>query len=178
MMMPKGWKHLFGISLLATMKTSVTVVALALCLADSPLSAARRRAVAPPSALSREFVQLPASGTSLMAAGPDAWVDLNTVSQQAGSMGRSVRLRRQFGVRILRAGEVAWGTARVTARLSAPDGRSALRLDGQSLGNTPVVVTARAAVGALTIHTLEIEVSEAVSQGPLAASISWEVTSN
>ena len=92
-------------------------------------------------------------------------------------MGKSVRVRRQFGMRIQRAGGVAWGSARVTARLSAPDGRSSIRLDGQQLGSTPIVVNARAAVGSLTIHTLEIEVSEAVPQGPLSASISWEVTS-
>ena len=144
------------------------IIALALCLAASlPLYAARRRAAAPPgAALSIEFVDVPAAGTTLIAAGSDAWVDVKS----------SVRVRRQFGIRILRAGGVSWGTAMVTARLNSPDGRSSLRIDGQSLSSTPVVVSTRAAVGALSIHTLEIEVPESVAAGPLAASISWEVT--
>jgi len=160
------------------MKYSMKILVLALCLAVSlPLYAARRRAAAPPSAaLSIEFVDVPAAGTTLMAAGSDAWVDLKTVSQQAGSMGKSLRVRRQFGIRILRAGGASWGTAIVTARLDSPDGRSSLRIDGQVLGSTPIVVISRAAVGALTIHILEIEVSNSVPAGPLAASISWEVT--
>jgi len=160
------------------MKYSMKIMVLALCLAASlPLYAARRRAAAPPSAaLSIEFVDVPAAGTTLMAAGSDAWVDLKTVSQQAGSMGKSLRVRRQFGIRILRAGGASWGTAIVTARLDSPDGRSSLRIDGQVLGSTPIVVISRAAVGALTIHILEIEVSNSVPAGPLAASISWEVT--
>jgi hypothetical protein len=134
------------------------IIAIALCLAASlPLYAARRRAAAPTSAaLSIEFVDVPAAGATLTAAGSDAWVDLKTVSQQAGSTGKSVRVRRQFGIRILRAGGVSWGTAMVTARLNSPDGRSSMRIDGQPLSSTPVVVSARAAVGALSIHTLEI----------------------
>ena len=160
------------------MKYSMKILVLALCLAASlPLYAARRRAAAPPSAaLSIEFVDVPAAGTTLIATGSDAWVDVKTVSQQAGSTGKSVRVQRQFGIRILRVGEVSWGTAIVTARLDSPDGRSSLRIDGQVLGSTPIVVISRAAVGALTIHILEIEVSNSVPAGPLAASISWEVT--
>ncbi len=155
----------------------VAAVVLALSLAVTPLSAERRRTVAVPSgALSLEFVRVTAPGASVISTGSDAWVDLNTVSQQAGTMGESIRVRRQVGIRILRAGGVAWGTATVTARLNAPDGRSSLRVDGQLLGTTPIVVNARAAVGALTIHTLEVEVSDSVQQGPLSASISWEVT--
>jgi len=154
------------------------IVALALCIAVSlPLFAARRRAAAPlAGALSIEFVDVPAAGTKLIAAGSDAVVELNTVSQQAGSMGKSVRVLRQFGIRILRTGGVSWGTAIVTARLDSPDGRSSLRIDGKPIAGMPVVVDSRAAVGAMTIHTLEIEVPDSVTAGPLAASISWEVT--
>lgn len=176
--MPKEWKRSFGTSLEWVEHKSMKILALALCLAVSlPLYAGRRRAVAPPStALSIEFVDVPVAGATLTAAGSDAWVDLNAVSQQAGSMGKSVRVRRQFGIRVLRAGGVSWGTATVTARLDSPDGRSSLRIDGQALGSAPIVVSLRAAVGAITIHTLEIDVRDSVSPGPLAASISWEVT--
>jgi hypothetical protein len=154
------------------------MLAIALCIALSlPLYAARRRAVAPQAGvLSIEFVDVPAPGTTLITAGSDALVELNTVSQQAGSMGRSVRVRRQFGIRIFRKGGVSWGTATVTARLDSQDGRSSLRIDGKPVAGMPVVIDPRAAVGTVTIHTLEIEVLESVAAGPLAASISWEAS--
>jgi hypothetical protein len=161
------------------MKDSPDIVVLALCLLVAlPLHAERRRAATapPPATLSIEFVDVPAAGTALLAAGPDAWVDLKTVSQHAGATGKSMRVRRQFGIRILRAGGISWGTAMVMARLDAPDGRSSVRIDGRSVSSGPVVVDARAVVGAMTVHTLEIEVSDSVPAGPLAASISWEVT--
>lgn len=160
------------------MKYVMKMVALALCLAASlPLYAERRRAAAPPAgALSIEFVDVPAAGATFIAAGSDAWVDLNALSQKPGSTGKAVRVRRQFGIRILRAGGVSWGTARLTARLDSPDGRSSVRIDGQALGSTPLVINSRVAVGAMTIHTLEIEVPDSVAAGPLAASISWDVT--
>jgi hypothetical protein len=160
------------------MKDSLKIVVLALCLAVSlPLQADRRHAAAPPAdALSIQFVDVPAAGATLMTAGSDAWVDLKSLSQQAGSTGKSIRVRRQFGIRLIRAGGVSWGTATVTARLESPDGRSSLRIDGRPVAAAPVVIDARAAVGATTIHTLEIEVPDSVPSGPLAASISWEVT--
>jgi hypothetical protein len=160
------------------MKYLMRLVAIALCLVLSlPLYAARRRATAPPAGvLSIEFVNVPAAGTTFIAAGADAWVDMNTLSEKAGAKGKSVREQRQFGIRILRAGGVSSGTAMLTARLDAPDGRSSLRIDGQPLSRTPVVISSRAVVGAMTIHTLEIEVPDSVPAGPLAASISWEVT--
>jgi hypothetical protein len=157
---------------------TITALALALTVAASPVYAARRRTVTPTPAvslsLSIEFVDV--AGTALMAAGSDAWVDLDTVSQQAGSMAKSVRIRRQVGIRVVRAGGVSWGTATVTARLNATDGRSSVRIDGQAMGAAPTVVTRRAAIGALTIHTIEIEVASSATDGPLEASIAWEVT--
>lgn len=176
--MPKEWKHFFGTSFDWEMKYVMKTIALALIVTVSmPLYAARQRSAAPAAgALSIEFVDVPAAGTTLIAAGSDAMIELNTVSQQAGSMGKSMRVRRQFGIRILRSGGLSWGTAMVTARLDSPDGRSSLRIDGKPLAGMPVVVDARAAVGAMTIHTLEIEVPGSVAAGPLAASISWEVT--
>jgi hypothetical protein len=159
------------------MKYSVKIIALALCLVASlPLYAERPRTAPPVGALSIEFVYVPSAGPTLSAAGPDAWVDLSTVSKRAGSKDKSVRIRRQFGIRIVRAGGVSWGTAMVTARRDSPDGRSSLRIDGQTLSSRPVVINARAVVGVLTTYTLEIEVADSVPAGPLAASISWAVT--
>jgi len=71
---------------------------------------------------------------------------------------------------------VSWGTASVTARLTSQDGRSTLRIDGKPVAGIPVVIDARATVGVMTIHTLEIEVPDSVAAGPLAASITWEAT--
>jgi hypothetical protein len=159
------------------MQYSVKITALALCLAAAlPLYAERPRATPPAGALSIEFVDVPAAGATLVAAGSDAWVDLNTVSKRAGSKEKSVRIRRQFGIRIVRAGGVSWGTAAIAARLDSPDGRSSIRIDGQTLGSRLVVINPRATVGALTVYTLEIEVADSVPAGPLAASISWQVT--
>jgi hypothetical protein len=89
-------------------------------------------------------------------------------------MGTAVRVRRQFGIRIVKSG-VTWGTATVTARLNAQDGRSSVRIDGRLLAGQPVVIDSRAAVGSMTIHILEIEVPASAAEGPVAASISWEV---
>src|ERR1700674_6086978 len=102
------------------MEYSMKIVIVALCIAVSlPLYAGRRRVPAPPpAALSIEFVNVPAAVTTITAIGSDAWVDVNTVSQQAGSTGKSLRVRQQFGIRILRAGGGSWGTAMVTARLA------------------------------------------------------------
>jgi hypothetical protein len=134
------------------------------------------RPVAPASGvLSVEFVDMPAGNSMLLTAGSDAWVDFSAVSQQGNSRERSVRIQRRFAIRILRAG-VSSGLATLTARLQSQDGRALLRMDGQPLTSTPVVIDARAAIGAITVHTLEIEVRDTVAAGPLAASIFWEAT--
>lgn len=160
------------------MNASLQIGVFALCIAASlPLSAERRRAVTPSAGvLSIEFVDVSEHGTPLIAAGSDAWVELDTVSQQAGSAGNSVRVRRQIGIRILRTGGLPGGTATVTARLDSSDGRSSVRIDGQLLAGVPALVSSRAAIGAMTIHTLEVDVPDSVAAGPLAVSISWEVT--
>jgi hypothetical protein len=152
--------------------------ALLLCSALSlPLHAGRRRAVAvPENALSITFVDAPSSNSKVTASGTDAWLDLDTVSQRATSRERSIKVRRQFGIRIDRAGAIAAGTAIVTARLESWDGRASVRIDGRPLTAAPFVVNRHAAVGAVTYHTLEIEVPETVPEGPLAAAIAWEVT--
>lgn len=159
------------------MKYFMTTVALGAALVVCPVHAARHRAVAVPSpALSIQFVPVAAEGPVFMAAGSDAWIETDAVSKRAGAKARSTRVRRRFGVRVLRAGAMSWGTAIVTARLQSADGRSSITIDGQTLGSTAIVVNPRAAVGAMTIHTIEIEVSDSVAEGPLSASIHWEVT--
>jgi hypothetical protein len=62
----------------------------------------------------------------------------------------------------------------LTASRDVSDSRCSLRIDGQALGSAPLVIDARAAVGTVTVHTLEIEVPESAAPGPLNASISWQ----
>jgi hypothetical protein len=153
----------------------IAILTLMIAIAAAPLSAARRRAVAPPSGvLSIEFVDVPSAAAALFAAGPDAWIDLATVSQGTGATGSSLRLRRQFAIRIVRSGGLSWGTVRLTASRDVSDSRCSMRIDGQALGNAPLVIDARAAVGTVIVHMLEIEVPESAAPGPLNASISWQ----
>jgi hypothetical protein len=142
-----------------------------------PIQAERRRAAAPPEeTLSIVFVEAGSSDGSLKAAGSEAWLDLNAVSHQGNS--RSTTLRRTFGVRIERAGNATAGTAAIVARLESWDGRAAYRLDGLPLTAAPFVVDAHAAVGTVTVHTLDVEVPIEAAAGPLSASVAWEVSSN
>jgi hypothetical protein len=153
------------------------VILTLLIVTAAPLSAERRRTVTPPSGvLSIEFVDVPSAASVLFAAGSDAWIDLAAVTQEAGTTGASLRLRRQFAIRILRSGALSWGTVKLTASRDVFDSRCSLRIDGQLLGNTPLVIDARAAVGTVTVHTLEIEVPQTVAPGPLNASIAWQAT--
>lgn len=157
------------------------VIILALCAVMAmPLAAGRRRPAAPLSSpISIEFVDLPEPDAQLISVGPNGWVELSTMRHGAHSpTAKSLRVTRRFGLRITRPGEVSRGTATVEARLDAPDGRSTLRIDGQTLGGMPIVVNPRTAIGSMSIHTLEIEVLDSVPPGPLAASISWEVRAN
>jgi hypothetical protein len=145
-----------------------------------PLAGAEKRLTRMETApeLSIAFVDVaPGTGT-LTTAGNDGWLDVRQVSYKPGSREPVTRMRRQFGIRILRAGEVSTGTARITARLESWDGRATVRLDGRTLTAVPLLVDAHAAVGGVAVHQLEIDVPVSVPAGPLAAAIAWEVTTN
>lgn len=160
------------------MRDFLTVAALGISLlVSTPLQAERHRSVASPiRPLTIEFVSVPEQEGALIAAGSDAWIDVRTVSQQKASKGKGARVRRHFGMRVHGGVTSSSGTATITARLDAPDGRAVIRIDGQTVSGMPIVIASRAAIGATTIHTIEIEVSDAVPEGPIAASISWEAT--
>src|SRR3954451_12306709 len=170
------------------MKRMMTAAIVLLVSATLPLTAQRRRAVAPPEeTLSIVFVEAGSSDASLKAAGSEAWLELNAVTHEGSA--RSTKLRRKFGIRIERAGNASTGTAAIVARLESWDGRATYRLrgraatatyrlDGRPLTAAPSIVDANAAVGTVTIHTLEIEVPTEAAAGPLAASVAWEISSN
>jgi hypothetical protein len=151
--------------------------AILLVSAALPVSAERRRAVAPPEeTLSIVFVEAGSSDGSLKAAGSEAWLELDAVTHEGTA--RSTKVRRKFGIRIERAGNATAGTAAIVARLESWDGRATYRLDGRLLTAAPFVVDAHAAVGSVTIHTLDIEIPIEAAAGSLSASVTWEVTSN
>src|SRR3954469_11051744 len=160
------------------MSRMMIAVLVLLVSAALPVSAERRRAAAPPEeTLSIVFVEAGSTDASLKAAGSEAWLDLNTVSHHERS-GHSTRIRRKFGIRVERAGNASAGTAAIVARLESWDGRATYRLDGRPLTAAPVVVDGHAAVGTVTVHTLDIEIPIEAAAGPLSASVAWEVNSN
>ena len=159
------------------MKRMMTAAIVLLVSAALPMSAQRRRPVAPPEEmLSIVFVEAGSSDGSLKAAGSEAWLELDAVTHEGTA--RSTRLRRTFGIRIERAGNATAGTAAIVARLESWDGRATYRLDGRPLTTAPVVVDAHAAVGTVTLHTLDIEIPIEAAAGSLSASVTWEATSN
>jgi hypothetical protein len=159
------------------MKPSMSAlpIALLLCLA-SPAHAERRRAVAPPvQSLSVEFIEIP--GANFFAsAGSDAWMDLGATIGRDPVSGYSTRARQRVGIRIVRAGGLTWGTAGLTARLQVADSRAVVRVDGKPINAVPVVVSTHAAIGAVIVHIIEIDVPASAPEGPLTASIAWEAT--
>jgi hypothetical protein len=153
------------------------MIAALLLSAALPLRAERRRAAAPPEeTLSIAFVEVGSGDESLKAAGSEAWLELNAVIHSGNE--RTTRLRRRIGIRIERAGNATAGTAVIVARLESWDGRATYRLDGRPLTAAPFIVDAHAAVGTVTVHTLDIEIPTEAAAGPLAASVAWEVNRN
>jgi hypothetical protein len=154
----------------------MTVAIVFLIAAALPVRAERRRAAAPPAeeGLSIAFVEVGSSDDSLKAAGSEAWLDLHAVTHEGNT--RTTKLHRKFGIRIERAGTA--GMAAIVARLESWDGRATYRLDGRPLTAAPFVVDAHAAVGTISVHTLEIEIPIEAAAGSLSASVAWEVSSN
>lgn len=85
-------------------------------------------------------------------------------------------VRRTVNVRIAGSTSDARGTATLRAYLETPDPRATIRIDGIVLGATPAIVQRGVPIGANVPHRLEIEVPVSAPEGPLAASIGWEVT--
>jgi hypothetical protein len=158
------------------MHRQIAIVLLTVLLA-LPAAAARRRSAAPvvSDALSIVFVDAGTDG-SFTSAGAEAWLDVKDVAHNAGIRQRGTRLQRRIGIRVVRTSGAATGMATITARLDSSDGRTSMRLDGKPLTEAMLIVDAHAAIGAVAFHILEIEISDAIAPGPIAAAITWEVT--
>lgn len=142
------------------------------------LAAERRRVTLPPpdDSLSIAFVEAESNDGSMLPAGSDAWLDMKSVARMDGSNEKVIRRRHRFGVKVVRVGGMVGGTAAVSVRLDSWDGRATYRLDGRPLAGATTVVDAHAPVGTVVFHTLDVEVPVSIAEGPLAASITWEVT--
>ena len=161
-----------------TMKRALTgILMIAIALSEA---AAEHRAIAvapPDDSLTITFIEGDSNQGSMIPAGNDAWLDLKSVKRMGASNEKSIRTRHRFGVRVVRAGG-AGGSAVITALLDSYDGRATYRLDGKPLTSAPLIVDAHAAVGTVVFHTLDIDVPVSIAEGPLAASITWQVTTD
>ena len=144
-----------------------------------PASAARGRAVAPVigDTFSIVFLDGTAADGAFIAAGGEAWLDVKGVSHDGSRREHGTHVQRRFGVRVVRTSGSASGTGTVTitARLESSDGRTSMRLDGKPLTEVPTIVDAHAAIGTVGFHILDIEISDAVAPGPIAAAVAWDV---
>lgn len=159
------------------MHRQIAIVLLATLLA-LPVAAGRRRSVATVASdsLSIVFVDAGPDG-GFTSAGGDAWLDVKDVARTAGNHSRGTRVQRRIGIRVVRTSGAVSGTAAITARLDSSDGRTSMRLDGKALTEAALLVDPHAAIGGVTFHTLEIEISDTIAAGPIAAAITWEVNS-
>ena len=110
-----------------------------------------------------------------MSGGANGIVDAGTIVWRGGSKRSAVSTRTV----ILRIGEPSResrGTATVRAFLETFDPRCTIRIDGVPLTTVPRVIRRQAPVGIAFTHRIEIEVPRTAADGPLQASIAWEVT--
>ena len=83
---------------------------------------------------------------------------------------------RVLRMRIGEPAAEAVGHATVSAFLEVVDPRCEIRINGVPLGIAPRVIRRNAPVGVVFTERIEIEVPVTAAEGPLQASIGWEVT--
>ncbi|HMC22110.1 MAG TPA: hypothetical protein VKL19_09710 [Thermoanaerobaculia bacterium] len=161
------------------MKSISLLVIAAVMALTANAQTARRRAVSPsdPEDVSIEFVEATSGDGSLTMAQNNAWLDVGNVFK-TDPRERGIHVRRLIGIRLLKRGGITWGTGRLVARLQTWDGRTSVRLDGRELTTAPTLIDARATIGPVIVHRLEIVVPESGRAGPIDASIVWEVTTD
>jgi hypothetical protein len=140
-------------------------IAFLLILTTSAVAGGRRRTAAASPAPAEE---LTIAFVGMSGNGGDAIYDAGVVSRPRGVIVRT------FGIRI-DAGTRTTGTAVLRVWLETDDGRASIRIDGQRLAAQPSII-ARAPLGHVTTHRLEIEVPPDVNEGAFASSIRWEAS--
>jgi hypothetical protein len=133
-----------------------------------PASAGGRRRTAAVSA-TREEVTIAFVGVT-SGSGPDAMIDAGTMSHIRSHHRLRTMTTKTFGIQLSGPGK----TATLRASLESFDGRCTVRIDGIELGTAAKVITARAPLGAVTTHTLQIEVPDSAPEGAFAMSVRWE----
>lgn len=101
------------------------------------------------------------------------FVDAGTIAHKDSRDWRVTRTTQDIAVRI----DSASATSRraiLRASLSNADASYTIRIDGITLRSLPVVIDARAEIGAMTPHRIEIEVPASAPEGALLTSIVWE----
>ncbi|HEX6098005.1 MAG TPA: hypothetical protein VF432_16885 [Thermoanaerobaculia bacterium] len=122
-------------------------------------------------------VSAPSSGLELtFVSAPDGVVDAGTIQWRGGSRKATVTTRT-VRLRIGQPAPEPRGTATVRAFLETADARCTVRVDGVVLTSVPRVIQRHAPVGLAVPHRIEIEVPVHAADGPLLASIGWEVSS-
>lgn len=125
----------------------------------------RVRSVSPPSpALAITFI---GSEAGVMDTGTIVW---------RGGTKRATITTRTVRMRIGEASAESRGNVTIRAFLETPDPRCTIRIDGVPLTTAPRVIHRNAPIGIAFTHRIEIEVPVTAAEGPLQASIGWEVT--
>lgn len=125
----------------------------------------RVRAVSPPS-----------SALAITFAGSEAGVmETGTIVWRGGAK-RATVTTRTVRMRIGEASAESRGNVTIRAFLETPDPRCTIRIDGVPLTTAPRVIHRSAPIGVAFTHRIEIEVPVTAADGPLQASIGWEVT--
>jgi hypothetical protein len=149
---------------------AILTTASAALIALVPVCAGGRQRVlavsAPREALAITFID---AGASVVDAGTFVW---------RGGSKRSVVTTRRVSMRIGEPSAESRGTATVRAYLETADPYATIRIDGVTLTNAPRIIQSNAPIGIAFAHRLEIEVPVTAPEGPLQASIAWEVTTD
>ena len=108
---------------------------------------------------------------------PAGVVDTGTIVAQSGTK-RATITTRTVRLRIGEPSQEPRGTASLHAFLETPDPRCTIRVDGIVLTAAPRLIQRHAPIGITVPHRIEIEVPIQAAEGPLVASIGWEVTTD
>jgi hypothetical protein len=128
-------------------------------------------------------------GATFSGGGPGSWtLNLGTVSYAAGARVTNVQMVQyedrfivgtRFGMSIQDPSQ-RFSSATVMASMTFPEALFVLRLDGTKLGTTPQMIQARARLGPIFQHRLEIEVPTSLTEknSRLQNSIVFQVIPN
>lgn len=108
---------------------------------------------------------------------PAGVVDTGTIVAKGGSK-HSTITTRTVRLRIGEPSQEPRGTAALHAFLETADPRCIIRVDGIVLTAAPRLIQRHTPIGVAVAHRIEIEVPVQSAEGPLLASIGWEVTTD